>query len=276
MMNGHVSKRSWNKMQTGLLEARSFIAIKLDAHAEFAIERIGGFQANHLTGAAPLRRGLAGDFLGHLQKDFHDFAFGNTRACREEDAASGKIHRFGPLFGKAGLPNADSKSDSDVVTLRETTIARENLEQVIHVNLRSPRRELARDNLGKGFELCEETHRLAQAQFSAAPRTISGDSNVEQFLEWSYCGNLVRNRDCDSVESKPRIYAGSENRTLALLELEHTRGSDSLLEMPRATRQLRRIPHVSHSRLPYQYPEEACRDSKDSHNSFRSGVARSD
>jgi len=101
MKNGHVAKRSWNMMQTGLLEARSFIAIKLDTDAEFALDRIDGFNPNDLTGATPLRSGLAGDFFGHLEEDFHDFAFGNTRTGGKEDAALREIQGLGSLFWKA-------------------------------------------------------------------------------------------------------------------------------------------------------------------------------
>jgi hypothetical protein len=182
-MNGHVPKRPWSRRQTRLLEARSFIAIKLHAHPEFTLEGITEFHANHLAGAAPLGGGLTGDLFGHLEKDFDDFAFGNARVAGKEDAALREIHGFRPLFRKARLPNADPKSGFEVVTLRKATIARENLEQVIHLNLRSPRRELARDNFVKGFALCEESHRFAQAQFSAVPKRISADSKVEQSTE---------------------------------------------------------------------------------------------
>jgi hypothetical protein len=91
-VSGHVPKRSWGRRQTRLLEARSFIAIKLHAHSEFTLEGIIEFHANHLAGAAPLGGELTGDLFGHLEKDFDHFAFGDARVRGKEDAAPQRLN----------------------------------------------------------------------------------------------------------------------------------------------------------------------------------------
>src|SRR5690348_12723644 len=68
-----------------------------------------------------------------------------------------------------------------------------------------------------------------------------------KFMGRGMVGTLVRNGECESVESKPRIHAGSENRTLDLLELEHTRGSGSLFAKPPAVRPPHRTPIAANS-----------------------------
>src|SRR5215467_2357626 len=72
----HVSGNSGSRWEMRLLRARDIVAIKVNADAEPALGRFDRFGANDVAGAAPLCSRLAGNFFGHLQENFDDFAFG--------------------------------------------------------------------------------------------------------------------------------------------------------------------------------------------------------
>jgi hypothetical protein len=99
---------------------------------KLALGTIGGLDAHDLAGAALFRGGLAGDFLGHLQENFDNFALAETGVRGEKNATLRKIHGLGSFFRKPGLPNADTKSGLHIVALGETAIAGENSRESIH------------------------------------------------------------------------------------------------------------------------------------------------
>jgi hypothetical protein len=84
-----------------MVDARSFVTIKMDAHTELVIRQSNAYDTHDMARAAPFVGGFAGDFLRHLEEDFDDFPLGKEPICQEEDPALRKIHRFCSLFRKA-------------------------------------------------------------------------------------------------------------------------------------------------------------------------------
>src|SRR6266851_1589915 len=50
--------------------SQNFMVVELDADTQLAPRRIDRLETHHVTRASPLRGRFAGDFLGHLEKDF--------------------------------------------------------------------------------------------------------------------------------------------------------------------------------------------------------------
>src|SRR6266581_8611560 len=72
--------------------------IAIEAHADSQrVLSAHRLDTDNVAGTAPFDGLLAGNFRGHLQKDFHRCAFLERKVGGEINAALGQIHRFGGL-----------------------------------------------------------------------------------------------------------------------------------------------------------------------------------
>ncbi len=132
-MHGNIPRQPGSLRNWGLFGTRGFIAVELDPHAELAPGEIGRFHADDMAGTAPFVSGLAADFLGHLEEDFHNFAFAHAGVRGKKKYHAEKDSPILLFLPGDPTSNADAKSSFHIVTLGETTVARKDAGQLIHM-----------------------------------------------------------------------------------------------------------------------------------------------
>ena len=170
--------------QVRLPGTRDIVAPKMNANAEPALGGFHRFGANDLAGATPLRGRLACDFLGHLQKEFYNFALGETGIRDEEDASFREIQRLGPFFRNVCLPHTDAKSGFQIEAFRETTVTGKTSGERVHQE--PPEHQgggMALGNWGKRAHLSNEFSDLYRLNLvlpqKARERSQSGTGTVQ-------------------------------------------------------------------------------------------------